>query len=193
MSTSANPTELVPFTIEAAEPATEIFIIDGTFKLVDQGIGRLEAQLTPGLYKVKFKAGSTIREVHQIVRAGQDSIRLRGPDLFFATTAPLAHTSTTREDHRAHAARLSGELHQHLGQGSQLLIFARDLVKDRQTNPAQGLTLHDQSGQMLVDLAEKVDIDLIQRWVGAVPESPLRKYPNALVSVLLERYNPAVT
>src|SRR6266508_3779842 len=90
-----------------------------------QGRVRLEvsARLDLGLYKIKFRAGSLIQEVHQEVAPGAGTIRVTGPTLRFSSAAPLETTRTTHEYHEDAARALSREVHRTLGEGSQLFLF----------------------------------------------------------------------
>ena len=81
MSTWVESAAKISVTVEAGSPATEIFIIDGSFNLGEQGLDRLETNLSPGLYKIKFKTGSMIEERHQVVEPG---------------SGPMSRMSTTR-------------------------------------------------------------------------------------------------
>lgn len=58
-------------TAEAGNQLTEIFVINGKFDRVKCGVGRLDEDLTPGVYKIKFKLGDQVQEVMQAIWAGQ--------------------------------------------------------------------------------------------------------------------------
>lgn len=170
MSPLTENTEQVRVTVEAGSPATEIFIIDGSFSLVEQGLDRLETNLPPGLYKIKFKTGSLIKERHQVVEPGSDPIRVSGPEMSFSTSAPLSQTRTTHEYHQYPAAQLSRELHRRLGQGSQFFFFGRDLEPGPPKNVALGLSLANLAGETLLDLARHSVQDSAQNWAGCTVE-----------------------
>ena len=65
-----SPSErLIPLTASAtttysgyADPV-EIYLIDGHLRRIGHGVGRLKTKVSPGVYKVKFKAGSTIEDL----------------------------------------------------------------------------------------------------------------------------------
>jgi len=156
----------VRLSVGAEDPTTQIFVIDGRFNLVSQGLGRLEEDLTPGLYKVKFKAGSVVKEVDAILEPGSETVYVPAPEMDFSTSAPLVRTRTTQRVHEEQAYRLSQSAHETLGQGSQLFVFARDLEKDNPILPAWGLTLHSLSGELLADFSELGERDTGQRWAG---------------------------
>ncbi|MBI4333237.1 MAG: hypothetical protein HY673_18385 [Chloroflexi bacterium] len=140
--------------VEADTAQTEVFVVDGRFRRVAKGLGRLDAELPPGLYDVKFKAGSAIKVVPIALEPGRKEAEvIRGPRMDFSSAAPLDATRTTREYHRHYANRLSNEVHHRAGDGSGLFVFARDPEVQGVVNTLSGLTLHDLSGKMLVDFA----------------------------------------
>ena len=63
-SSSDSPSASIQL-VATADPGTEIFVIDHTFRLRARAVGRLMAELEPGLYKLRYRAGSAIQEVHQ--------------------------------------------------------------------------------------------------------------------------------
>ena len=77
--------ELVEVIVDADDPSTEIFIIDGNFNRIDNGLGRLEVDLPPGLYKVKFKAGSLIEELFMTLEPGIRSMHVPAPEMAFSS------------------------------------------------------------------------------------------------------------
>jgi hypothetical protein len=161
MSNSDQAVATVPVTV-TAEKGTEIFIIDHSFDLKAQGLERVSAKLEPGIYKIKFKAGSLIREVLETIQPGTEPVAISSPVMSFTSTAPLKDTRCTHEYHEEEAERLSRKVHSKLGQGSQIFVFARRWSHppsegeteslDLNSNPAQGLTLHDLDGKLLLDL-----------------------------------------
>ena len=76
----------------AAEPGTEIFVIDDTFQLCARGMGGLTAELEPGLYKLSYRAGSTISEVYQAIEPGAAPVHVSAPMVAYSSAAPLAGT-----------------------------------------------------------------------------------------------------
>jgi hypothetical protein len=131
---------------------TEIFIINSQFERVAKGVGRVEVDLSAGLYKVKFKAGTLIHEVLIDLPPGPQPFEIRAPQLRFSSSAPIAGTLTTHEYHQGPAHSLSHEILLRRGNGSQLLVYLRDLERPSRANPAAGLTLRDADGKLVVDL-----------------------------------------
>jgi len=152
-SNSKGAPEKIRLQIKADSGETEIFVIDGKFKMVDRGVGKLDTELPPGLYDVKFKAGSTIQEVETVLEPGSEGLNITGPRMQFSSPAPINETSTSHEYHQQSAYDLSSNIHLSIGQGSSLFIFSRDMDVQGQTNTMTGLALHDLSGKFLADLS----------------------------------------
>lgn len=161
-----------------AEPATEIFLLDHQFRLRERGVGRLTATVEPGLYKVKYRAGTEVVETHVEIEPKSGTVHLQAPVVPYFSPAPLATAQTTHEYHEDAAATLSRKVHQHLGEGSQLFFFARAWThpQGRQPrvppvpsnhHPATGLTLRSADGSLLVDLQQASEVRLDDDpWAG---------------------------
>jgi hypothetical protein len=179
MSPSERPTVGL---IASAPPGTDILVIDSQFRLVARGARRLERMLSPGIYKVKFQAGSTVEETHVVLTPGSGPVEVRCRPLEFQSSAPLAGTRATREYHMASAADLSRQVHVTDGHGARIFVFARawtdpagstgDLPFPRGQHPATALTLHDVSGRLVVDLAAagQADLGAPDPWAGCTVE-----------------------
>lgn len=168
--------------IASAPPGTDIFVIDSQFRIVAQAVRRLEQLLSPGIYKVKFQAGSAVREEHVVLEPGAGVVEVRCQPLAFQSSAPLAGTRATHEYHMANAATLSRQVHVPDGPGARLFVFARAWTDpagpDRSAplppgqHPATGLTLHDVNGRLVADLAKAGHADLAvpDPWSGCTIE-----------------------
>src|SRR5687768_9266727 len=121
MSSSEAAGDRIPVTVHAGKDS-EIFVIDGEFNLKARGVGQLQRDLEPGLYKLKFREGTLIQEVHIAVESGGDPLEHTSPPMLFASPAPLAHTSTTHEYQEEAAARLSRKVHGRIADGSQIFV-----------------------------------------------------------------------
>ncbi|MGA2609192.1 MAG: hypothetical protein ABSH01_17255 [Terriglobia bacterium] len=163
MSTSEE-SKVVRLQVRAADSETEIFIIDGQFHLRDRGVGSLDTQLEPGIYKLKASTGGVTQEQHVVLRDKEVSLNL--PPLAFASPAPLNETSKTHEYHMGAAERESRKIHLSAGSGSWIFVFARDLTSTRRApvswNPAMGLSLRDELGNLLADVNSTGTSDLSQ-------------------------------
>lgn len=152
--------QLIPLTASAqsaysglADPV-EIHLIDGHLRRIDEGIGRLETEVPPGVYKLKFKAGSTIEEVPVYVTDDSAPINVEIPALEFSSPTPLDETKTTREYHRYQSENLSRIIHAQRGTGAAIFVFVRDLDGRGRVSPAVGLSLSDLEGETLIDYGE---------------------------------------
>ncbi len=140
--------------VDAGDPTTEIYVIDGLFRKQAEGLGQVDVNLPPGLHTVKYKASSLIDEVHVALEPGMDVVYAPRPTLRFAAAAPIQGTSTTREYHRSAAQSVSGQIHEVRGVGSQLLVFVRDVQAPGEGDPARGLMLAELHGTRLIDFTE---------------------------------------
>jgi len=153
-----------------AEPATEIFLINSRFELVERGVGRLTTKVEPGLYKVKYRAGSRVVEEHVEVGALPPIFLVTAPPVPYLSSAPLATAETTHEYHQGAAGTLSRTVHEHVGEGSEIFVFARVWTEERHRqrvppvprkhHPAQGLSLRSADGSLLVDLEKASKVHL---------------------------------
>jgi len=169
-----NTTGKVHLVVDAGDPTTEILVIDSHFQRVTEGVtgghGRLEVDLDPGIYKVKFAAGFLAQEVYVALQAGSGPVVVPVPDLHFSAAAPIKETRTTQDYHEGSANKASKRIHCEVGIGSQLFVFVRDLAKQGCNDCATGLALHDLAGNLLVDFTRAGDRDVenpdTDHWVG---------------------------
>ena len=153
--TTSQPVTEISLQVEAPDPETEIFVIDGKFRLQTRGVGRLNAHLQPGIYKVKCRTGAVTDEQLVVLRDEAKVIKLAR--LSFSSPVPLNETTKTHEYHMEAAAKESTKVHVTAGAGSWIFVFARDWTTSDKTpiswNPAMGLSLEDEFGNTIVDLA----------------------------------------
>lgn len=142
----------VPLTVYADSPATEIFVIDGDFRKVDQGLGKLETKLKPGFYKLRFRAAWSQRE--EMVEVSGDPVVVHAPPVEFPAAAPIAGTSTVHEYHEGPAAQLSREVHRRVGRGSELFVFSRDLDPGDPAAAWQGVEILSMEGEAVAGLSD---------------------------------------
>lgn len=147
----------------SADPGTEVFVIDHTFGLQARGLGGVEADVPPGLYKIKYKAGSLIREDPHEVLPGTSPVRVVAPAMPFTSVVPLRGTGKSYETHEVAAQSLSREVHLRAGEGSELFLFVRRWssadaagIEDRAAppDPARGLSIHDLDGDPVADVGQ---------------------------------------
>lgn len=147
----------VKLEIVAADAGSEIFLIDGSFRLVQKGIGRLTVAVPPGIYKIKNRSGQATVERMIVVREGMDTVRLDPVPLNSAM--PLLISTKTHEYHQELARHAADAPGLSLGSGSAIILVARqwtapapDNAVETVANPARGLSLHDMAGRLLADV-----------------------------------------
>lgn len=148
--------DLIELHVEADSPLVQVSVVDGSFRRVAGGLGSCKTRQAPGLYKVKFDAGSKADEQFVTLRAGSPPVTVMGPPVAFATAAPLVKTSTTREYHRAPAERESRIVHKKgpVPTSSYIYLFVRDLESEGSDGAATGVSLLDVEGTRIVDLTQ---------------------------------------
>ena len=154
MSSSNTMVERVQLSVHAECPQTEIIVIDGNFARVAEGVKDLTLELAPGIYKVKYKAGSLTREEHVTLMPGSQYKNIVAPDMPLASSAPLQGIETTHDGDALDATRHSLEPSLSVGEGSQLFLLTRDLEGKGSQNAAADLTLHTIEGRLLVDFSQ---------------------------------------
>ncbi len=156
--------KMVTFVVEAAENATELFLIDGSFQLVKKGIGKDTFTVPPGIYKLKVRSGKTAIEKMLLVRDGMAPVKI--DPITITSSMPLANSSKTHGFHMSAAelVALTPNVPPH-GQGSAVIIVARQWTAPNPPeplkqirNPARGLTLHDHAGALLVDIEHETSV-----------------------------------
>jgi hypothetical protein len=140
-------------------PLAEISILDGSMNTVAQSVGGLTKELSPGLYKVRVRNGPAVEE--ELVSLDKDrSIDVKTPPIF--SPIPLEGTTRTHEYHMTRAANASRNPGVFLGQGSGLFVFCREWSANgtgTSLNPAMGLSITDDRGNLLSDLGQTADVD----------------------------------
>jgi len=148
--------------VQTGDVASEIFVIDGQFKLAARGIGARETfMLAPGIYTVKVRTGSQSREAHAILSPGEvKPVIKKFPAISFSSPVPLSNTERANKSHIEAAHRESSKVHVEAGQGSSIFIFARDWQPQRSDGksslaqqPQRGLILKSEQGETIADLA----------------------------------------
>jgi hypothetical protein len=164
----------VPVTIEVADRASQLEILDGVFRVVAQGFGQIRTELAPGLYKARTQVGTALQEKMFAVNQGTTSLSVLLDPVMFVSAAPLQDTATSHEYHQ-HAVAMATDNADPpiaLGTGSSLLLSVRDPSRApfEQTDQSRaayarsfdGFSLCAADGNELLnyDLAAKHDIDL---------------------------------
>jgi hypothetical protein len=153
-----NATPRIPLSIHAGDAGTEIFLVDSHFAVIASGVGVLDTKVVPGLYKVRYRAGGTIRdELIQIQPThAMTGVRITGTPIDFASPVPLPDTKTPTDAYEVAWQESQREPAQRIGQGARLFLLLRDpgdSPRGASTHyPWNGVVLTDQHGKLLWDL-----------------------------------------
>jgi hypothetical protein len=137
--------------------AAEISIRDGLCRIVEggHGAGTLDSMQPPGIYKVRVRAGSGVKE--ELVVLDRD-VECAFPSIPFFSPIPLLDTTSDVSLHAQAAADQCGRVHVDAGDGSSIFIFARHLSAGDQnrphTDPMAGLRLRTAQGDEVANLAD---------------------------------------
>ena len=134
--------------VTAADAATELYVIDGDFNLVDRGIGSKVFEVTPGIYKVKARSGIQQEERLVIVR-GDEKVEF-GP-LPFASAVPLENTAGTTPEQIETAKRAVANVDVRLGQGSSIVVLVLGAPKTMRLRRMDGSPFADVATHMQLD------------------------------------------
>lgn len=175
MSTSSNV-----LTVSAADVTAEIVVLDGCLNRVARGVGRLQQDLAPGLYKIRVRVGPTVEE--QLVSLDQPrTVEIAAAE--FPSPIPYLGTSRTHEYHRDAAIEASRTPRDAFGSGGSVLIFAREWSGSHASspptgNPAEGLSFAGEDGKLLRAIPGRADLrtsgDPSAGWCADVDPGPYR-------------------
>ncbi len=142
-----------PLHVGAADAATEIFLVDAHFNRQDKAVGELRTAVTPGIYKLRFRAAQTLTDLLiEVPPAGGPPIK--GPPVPFVTAMPLAHTAYPNPGHQQFVRDTTvnpGQLAP--GAGCRLAVFVRDHTDQRSGLCWSGLGVHRLDGSLIADIA----------------------------------------
>src|SRR5216684_4223761 len=101
-----------------ADPATETFVIDHAFRMVARGVGSFSCDVTPGLYKFKFRSGLAVKESYQEIAANSPKpVEIIAPKFAYSSTAPFRNTRRVSDDQLGDAEKISSGPAIKLGNG----------------------------------------------------------------------------
>lgn len=138
--------------VTSSDDGVRITILDQGLKPLAQGTGVLTHAVIPGLYSVRFDAGSSMREQIVKVEPGAGIVPIDGDPVPFASAAPLPYTKFNTVGQQDAAARMSRKRHRQLGSGGSLMVFVRDMDRLARTPPTRGLTLHNPSSDQRANI-----------------------------------------
>ncbi len=151
--------DIFPFEIDPENSATEIFIVDERFALVDRNAGRLHARLPFGIYKVKTRLDRIVDE--QIILLDRDTISMRPKAISIASPAPLPNTTLIHEYHVGAAAESVATIYVSAGTGARLSIMTRAWSDTGQTHtdvpPWTDVRVVNARGKVVADLSRDGD------------------------------------
>jgi hypothetical protein len=147
--------EIFSLDVSPAEPATEIFVLDERFGLIDRNSGNVQLRLPFGIYKVKTRLGRSIKE--KVLLLDHDRPILDGiAAVPVMTAAPLPNTTASHEYQQAAAVSSPAVFDVTKGQGAAITVMVRIWTEQGQApaglQPWLGVKVVDQSGVVLADL-----------------------------------------
>jgi hypothetical protein len=157
MQPVANGSARSRLTVTTGDVATEIFLVDGRLHVVAQAGGELQGDFDPGIYLIKIRAGEATREEYVTLSPGEE-VTKEFPRLAFASSAPLADTAFSSQQHQQVAIAQSRLPHVKTGHGSEICVVVRDSTPPGQPapeagrHPGHGLALLSASDAPLADL-----------------------------------------
>lgn len=161
-SRSEGRSRKVPLVVEAPDATTEIFLMDGDFNRVGIGVSRLELDVHPGLYKVRFRSGGAMRDHLIDVAPELPAFRFMGTPIEFRSSVPLVDTLTSPATHVKGARDTSGSVHDRPGTGCELFVFIRNLDGPWAIS---GVSIRDSEGHLISDF-ERGDADPEEGWAA---------------------------
>ncbi|QXI45916.1 hypothetical protein HU763_014130 [Pseudomonas anuradhapurensis] len=85
----------VPTAFATEDGAAELYLVDSTYALIAQGVGRLDVDLAPGDYQVRQRVGDT-ESVHEFQVVAEQPASFSLPRLDFATPIPLPESTLAK-------------------------------------------------------------------------------------------------
>jgi hypothetical protein len=163
----------VHLSLTAGSPLAELFLVDHAFNLVQRSVGRLDAEVEQGVYKVKAQLNDAIAE--RLVVLNRDQNIDLFDELPIASPVPLPQTETTHEYHLYPAMQESTTVASTVGSGAKIFLCARRWSRrDAAMHVAYGpgppdLSLHLGDGEGIIDLrrAGRGQLDLEDPMVAA--------------------------
>lgn len=152
MTSKSRSEKHIPLSIKAPDEGTEIFLVNDSFERIESGIGNLNKNVFPGLYKIRFRSGTTQEDRFLEVSANRKKVFFQEKKpLAFEATTPLLNTKNDDSHHRRIAEKESRRTYFSAGKGSSLFLFIRHPEMGIGQNPAEGITLHSLEGSKIAD------------------------------------------
>jgi hypothetical protein len=172
------PAALRHVVVLAENPMVEVHLVDHSLRRIAQAWGRLEADVPPGLYLAKFKAGASAYQEPLLVEPGPDPLVHHGQRLALSSSIPVYGLPTSHEYQTGPAQALSRKIHEDLGGDAEIFLFARDWENQQYPwyDAGRGLVLRRPTGEVLLDLAAHGARDDGEAWAGANIRLPAGGY-----------------
>ncbi|AZV76958.1 hypothetical protein EBB79_02970 [Parasedimentitalea marina] len=174
--------------VNAADAATEIFLIDGRLRRIAKGVGWLGHDVAPGFYKLRYRSAAT--QVDELIEVTGETERhaVHAEPIAFRSAAPLAYTAT------ANVAQLNRAQEWSHMQGvpyCSLFLFLRQEDEERQIEPVEVQVL-DLAGELIAGLNEGM-WDEAARCAGLTRALPPGTYRVRVVNPVLGTYEMFVS
>jgi len=110
--------------VDSGLPTAEIFVIDGESNVKARGVGRLSAELPPGIYRVRYRVGDTVADSIEEFPPGENTYFAPMPDLHLSSPVPLlVPTSGLQPESAQNAVEWSRSAAAKAGAGSSIFLF----------------------------------------------------------------------
>jgi len=147
---SSEPAHGVTLRVSASDAATEIFLVDARLARREKAVGAMEATVSPGLYKLRLRAGRT--QVDRLIEVTPDKARkIDAAPVAFATAMPLDDTADADADH-AQVVRDATTRRSERSGGSRLCLFVRNGADETGEAAVSTLSVHAPDGTSLAGL-----------------------------------------
>lgn len=134
-------------------------LIDASLSLLQSGVGTIEADLEPGVYKIRISGGGDSREEFLVVEAGTAARDVRAPTLELQSAMPVSSDVRTIEQQALLSAALEQSVYtEHLGTGAMLVLCLR-ATGDEWTVNFPHFRLRRVDGTLLVDTSNQPGLE----------------------------------
>jgi len=156
-------------TVAVADLAAALEIVDGGFKVVAKGFGRIETELIPGLYKARASVGGASQEKIFAVEEGEGVKEVILEPVQFASPVPMDGTTTSHEYHQAAVNEAFDRPPLQRGNGAGFFLSVRDPSEapfnqtdetiDRYAQSFTGFRLRN-AAEVLIDYDQDAECDI---------------------------------
>jgi len=169
----------VQLRLTCSNEAAQLFVVNGEFRIVANGVSPLDAKLQPGIYALKAKIGDAVTERIEVLRkqGSPYGFELEAPR--FESAIPIDGTSSSHEYHSGEAGSYTGNSPQvvTLGDEAAFVLFVRDSTRtnfnlpesetERYAANFNGFRLLSSDGTELVDFDKTASKHIDLGYIGA--------------------------